>query len=143
MTSLCDLLDAVLDHPAEEVPVRMLADFLLEQGDGRGEVLRLWLESTVRYATTDRTDFFGDYSDIVTQGGLQSYMMIGVGGAAGRPVFEVIVYGETERRFVVPTSVEEARRIADTYPNPDAIHAFLDRHYSDPKSNVKLRKVQV
>lgn len=150
MTTLPDLLRAVLDNPTEDVPVRMLADYLLEQGDGRGEILRRWVEGSCRIGVDNRS--FPeelDYSDISTQScGLQSYMAVGTGHIGYWPVFEICIFPTDSYKrdclyFRIFTSIEDARLIADQYPNPAEIHSFLIRHYADPKLTVTLRKQHV
>lgn len=44
MTDLTDLIHVVVRNPKEDAPKAMLADHLLEQGDGRGELIRRRLE---------------------------------------------------------------------------------------------------
>lgn len=138
MTNLGDLIKAVVRNHKEDAPLWMLADHLLEANDSRGEIIRRAINSGP-YAGRQgvghkgegpyhREDLDGDHNV-----GLTSFPQIGVDGDLR---FTVTAFDRTakspqplSRSMTVAVPHTEARQIADTLPNAEEVHKFLDTHF--------------
>jgi uncharacterized protein (TIGR02996 family) len=156
MTDLLSLIRAVVRNPQEETPVSMLADHLLENGDGRGEILRQWAvhpEKRLRGRDWYGREQLGggDYHSGLTvhkgegeeskweKEGMATAVSAGPGHvnwwlSTNLPRGEKNAAEEASltlpsRQFIIRTTPEEARQIADGQPNAKEIHSMLDQHY--------------
>lgn len=151
MTDLSALANAVVENPKEDAPLHMLADEMLDKGDGRGEVLRRWL-----VAEGEDKDPVEDLSDMSmppthTQGfrpdekgqiKIHTFPSVAYAGRAKgkEPVLNVrierLAGGQNyfSRLHSVALPHSEAREVADSLPNAEEVHHFLDKHFgNDPR----------
>jgi hypothetical protein len=165
VTELPDLVKAVSDNLGETTPLSMLADFLSERGDGRGDILAKHL----RDRPVDSRDFHlgssvtpGSHGETVSHEegdfGLQHWISYNPDSRLPHKLLYAVkvgewVPGDTEMRlrgrvYTALVSHKEAREIADRLPNAERTHKFLDRHFGpDPRGekfhrdlSEKLRK---
>lgn len=145
MTDLKDLVNAAAEHRQEDTPVAMLADHLIEQGDGRGELLRRWLESDRPPLSYDDVVCGPSHADRITG---RHWLSTDLNNVKGVPVFRIRINSFVgDRSFEIPVDHAEARRIASTPPFTTTgpfskrMHKFLDTEFGpDPRYNDSLNK---
>lgn len=145
------LILAAAKNKHDETPVHALADYLMEQGDGRGDLLRKSLEYEGPYdfffqATTNphRTSHTAYYDS--EPHFMRIHTSVGHSRRTDRGdqiVFDVGIdhrdMSEEEGkpnnlRFQTPVTHSEARDIADRLPNSPAFHQWLTNHFGpDPR----------
>jgi uncharacterized protein (TIGR02996 family) len=151
VTDLSDLIRAVVENPEEDTPVSMLADHLLEKGDGRGEILRRWLTGEQRvkfpHAITD-PDITPHHKEKTDDYGINTLVrdepVIGTSMDGSRhqvPLFSLYVDGGEWKKWkgfhVKVPDQTDARQLADTLPHAYQAHAFLDSTFGpDPRTKL-------
>lgn len=159
MTDLTDLVNAVIEDPKEHTKQAALADFLLERGDLRGEILRRYLETpailnfpTSPEYTTHQQEFFD-----VGPHNIRLSTELSRGGDSPKVQLSLEKYNGKDHKhveFTTDLSHSEARQLVDSLPqqkksngveevfhSPAKMHEFLSEHYgSDPRLIEGLNK---
>lgn len=153
MTDLKDLVRAAAEKSAENTPASMLVDHLIETGDGRGEIIRKWLNREGRTynfhqagSSTEHLDNLGNGTDLTSHAHVGWFVGTSMNGERHKvPVMSVHLYSDhpddavSHRGFAVRMSHPEARAIADRLPDAEEVHRFLDKHFGpDPRFNADL-----
>lgn len=155
MDDLVALLKA--SHTTEDrTPLHAVADLLIERGDGRGEILNRWLGTNTPSWETVGADRIGGS---VKGGPKQPYHFtplteatsdseaLGIGhlvvvgerkDGTRLPVFRIYlgktIGGGDRLKASVAVSHEDARNVADTLPDAETVHTYLDHNFGpDPR----------